>query len=79
MTAFNVDAQKISRMVHDTLNSFSNSGAHPVEVVLALSECVGRAIMSFPGSDIVKQEMVDHAIKHMAASIEAGRSSIITN
>ncbi len=77
MATYDVDTQKISRMVHDTLNSFSNSGAHPAEVVLALSECVGRVIMSFPDSDIVKKEMVDIAIKHMAASIEAGRSQII--
>ncbi len=73
---YEIDMQKKARMVKDALMLFNESGAHPGEVVLALSEACGRVIASIDG-DMVKRELVDIAIKQMAASIEAGSSRII--
>ena len=68
----NVDKEKIERMVRHTLHGISGQGAHPGEVILALSECVGRVIVTIEGDGILKRELVDLAIKQMAQAIEAG-------
>lgn len=81
MTTLNLDNEKIKRMSFDILRNLSDSGAHPVEVVVALAQCIGRVVVSLDGagvSDIAKRDIVDLAIKQMAASIEAGTSNIIT-
>lgn len=64
-------------MVHNTLMQFNGGTFHPVELVLALAECCGRVIHQVRGSDIARRELVDVAVKQMAAAIEAGDKRII--
>lgn len=73
----NIDKAKVDNMVRQTLMGFSDSGAHPAEVVLALAECIGRIVFMLPGNDLVKKDMLDLAIKQMAATIHAGMSNVI--
>lgn len=74
----NVDKQKHDRMVRDILMVFNEQSVHPAELVLALGEACGRVIHQVNGSDIAKRELVDVAIKMMAATIEEGEKNVIT-
>lgn len=80
MAELNLDHEKIKRMSMDILHGLSDSGAHPVEVVVALAQSIGRVVVSLDRagvSDIAKKEIVDLAVKQMAAAIEAGLPKII--
>ena len=76
MTAINIDNEKVQRMIRKTLQNFSDTGAHHLEVVFALSGAVGQVIAKLPGNDIAKRETLDHAIKYIAKSIEANTNVI---
>lgn len=71
-----VDKEKHDKMVRQTLMQFNGQGVHPGEVVLALSEAVGRTIATIDG-DMVQRELVDLAIKQMARAIDNGRGRIL--
>ena len=71
MTQVNIDKQKVAKMVQQFFQVFNDQGAHPAEVCFALSETLGRVISSLNSGDIVKKELLDLSIKHMAGSIES--------
>lgn len=73
----NIDKQKVNNIVRSVLLMHSDTGAHPAELVLAFSECVGRIITTLPGNDLVKKDLLDLSIKHMAATIHAGMDRVI--
>jgi hypothetical protein len=75
----NVDKAKHDRMVRDVLMLFNESAVHPAELVLALGEVVGRIINQVDGSGQAKTELVNIAVKQMAAAIDAKQPRIITN
>ena len=78
MATLNIDTKKVERMSMDALRLYSDSGAHPAEVVLALAQATGRVIASLvPQGEIVQRELVDLAVKQMAAAIEAGLPRVI--
>lgn len=70
MTKLSIDKQKVNHIVFDTLNRLSDSGAHPAEIIFALSECVGRVIGSMP-SEMAQRELLDLSIKQMTGAIIA--------
>lgn len=70
MTTLHIDKQKVNHIVFDTLNRLSDSGAHPAEIIFALSECVGRVIGSMP-SEMAQRELLDLSIKQMTGAILA--------
>jgi hypothetical protein len=63
-----IDKDKHDRMVRDMLMLVR--GAHPAEIVLALGEAIGRVIAEVAGSDVVKTQLVNVAVKQMATAIE---------
>lgn len=71
-----IDKDKQKRMVRDILMQFNGSALHPAELVLALSEALGRVIAQVEGSDMAKQELTELAIKHMATAIEYSKPRI---
>lgn len=78
MTTLNTDTKKIERMSLDALKLYSDSGAHPAEVIIALAQATGRVIASMSTQgEIVQRELLDIAIKQMAAAIEAGLPRVI--
>ena len=77
MTTINIDKEKVGRMVRKTLQNFDNTGAHPAECIIALSESIGRIIASLPANDITKRDLLDMSIKHTAGTIEASMTSSI--
>ena len=80
MTQLNIDTKKVERMSLDALKLYSDSGAHPAEVVIALAQATGRVIASLSGQgEIVQRELLDLAVKQMAAAIEAGLPKIVHN
>lgn len=79
-TTVTIDKEKVDRIVRETLTSLENNGAHPVEVIVALSQCVGRVIAAFGmhgASEVTLKELVDVAVKQMATAIEHGRNRVI--
>ena len=77
MTTLNIDTKKIERMSLDALKLYSDSGAHPAEVVIALAQATGRVIASLsPQGEMLQRELLDLAVKQMAAAIERGLSQI---
>lgn len=76
MTTINIDKQKVQFLVFATLNQLSDSGLHPAEIVIAMSECAGRVIAAMD-NDIAQRELLDLAIKQMSGAILAQRSNII--
>lgn len=81
MATLNLDQRKVTRMSMDVLQSLSGSGAHPVEVIVALAQCIGRVVVSLDDigvTPIAKQELVDLAIKQMATAIDEGTKRIVT-
>ena len=81
MPAINIDKNKVDRIVWNTLRGLQDNGAHPAEIIIALAQCVGRMIATMGetggAGPIAQRELVDIAIKQMAAAIEAGSSPII--
>ena len=80
MTTVKIDRQKVDKIVYNTLRSLQENGAHPAEVILALSECVGRTIWAMGDAGvgaIAQRELTDIAIKHMAKAIEEGQKGVI--
>ena len=80
MTTIQIDREKVDRIVYNTLRGLQDHGAHPAEIVLALSECVGRTIWAMGDAGIgaiAQRELVDIAIKHMAKAIEEGQKGVI--
>lgn len=63
-----IDKDKHDRMVRDVLMQVR--GAHPAEIVLAMGEAIGRVIAEVAGSDVVKTQLVNVAIKQMATAID---------
>ena len=80
MTTLNLDTNKVKRMSVDILRSLSDSGAHPIEVIVALAQCCGRVIATLDAAgvnEVGKRDIVDLAIKQMAAAIETGQPRVI--
>ncbi len=78
-TTINLDKQKIDRIVKDTLTNLDRNGAHPLEIIVALSQCVGRVIAAFGAhgaDDVVMRELVDIAVKQMATAVEYGKGKV---
>ena len=77
MTTLNIDTNKVERMSMDALKLYSDSGAHPAEVIIALAQATGRVIAAMSGmGEMVQRELLDLAVKQMAAAIEAGLPKI---
>lgn len=71
-----VDKERVMKMVTKILMEFSDSGAHPGEVVLALGESLGRiiaAVGDVSQNEILQRELVDLAIKQMSNAILLSR------
>lgn len=68
-----IDKDKHGRMVRNLL--IEVRGAHPAEIVLAMGEAVGRVIAGVSGTDIVKRQLVDVAVKQMASAISSAPES----
>lgn len=65
----NIDKDKHDRMVRGFL--LEARGAHPAEIVLAMGEAIGRVIAGVSGTDVVKTQLVNVAVKQMATAIDA--------
>lgn len=77
MTTLNIDTKKVERMSLDALKLYSDSGAHPAEVIIALAQATGRVIASVSGmGEMVQRELLDLAVKQMAGAIERGLPQI---
>lgn len=71
-----VDKEKVTKMVTKILMDFSDSGAHPGEVVLALAEALGRiiaAVGDVSHNEVLQRELVDLAVKQMSNAILLSR------
>ena len=80
MTTLNIDTKKVERMSLDALKLYSDSGAHPAEVIIALAQAVGRVIASMDAhGEIAQRELLDLAIKQMATAIMKGLPSVISH
>lgn len=77
MAQINIDQAKVTRIVRDTLSRVSDTGAHPAEIIIAMSECAGRVIGSIDG-DIAQRELLDLAIKQLSGAILSARERIVT-
>jgi len=71
MPQIEVDKSKVNRICRDTLVNFNGSAVHPLELILGLSEAIGRIINGVDCTSIAKQEMVDVCVKHINATIQA--------
>ena len=76
MTTLNIDVHKVERMSMDALKLYSDSGAHPAEVIIALAQATGRVIASMsPQGEIVQRELLDLAVKQFRDA--AGETSVM--
>lgn len=66
-----IDKERLRRMVRDVLMNFNGTAAHPMEILLALAECMGRMVCQVEGSDTAKQEMLHFAFQHLGTTIDA--------
>lgn len=74
MTTIQIDKEKVRRMVEQGIKMFSDTGAHPAEVVIAFAQISARVIdivgdMSQGAPDIVKRELFDLHIKTLTDSL----------
>lgn len=74
MSEITIDRHKLNYVVKYMLNTAEHSARdlHPIEVVLALSECIGRIIAVQNGTQLLHNDMLAMAKNHMDNTVKAG-------
>lgn len=74
-----IDKEKVNRIVTATLLSLHDSGAHPVEVLLALGECIGRVLVAtgeMGVNDVARRELFNMTIKQITNAVLAAEPKV---
>jgi len=71
----NVNPMKVEAAVQDTLRSLGNGGLGTGEVLLVLSECLGRMIVHSCETPVQMMSMANVAVDHLRKTISVGAQS----
>lgn len=81
MSTTQIDARKVAGVVIETGRILSDKGFNRGEIILGLSELVGRVIVETAETDIQAAELSKIAVTHLGKTVEigveAGRSRIV--
>lgn len=70
--AYQIDPRKVAGVVVEANQAINNKGFNHGEVVLGLSELIGRVIVSVATSPIQAQELVQVVENHLALTLKRG-------
>lgn len=70
--AYEIEKRKIAGVVFEANQAISGKGFNHGEVVIGLSELIGRQIADVASNKIQADELFQAAMKHMAATIQIG-------
>jgi len=70
--AYQIDARKVAGVVVEANQAINNKGFNHGEVVLGLTELIGRVIVSVSTSPIQAQELVKVVENHLAVTLNRG-------
>lgn len=73
--AYNIDPRRVAGVVIESNKALQGNGFNHGEVVLGLSELIGRVIVEAAKTKIQADELVQVAIQHLQKTIEIGAES----
>lgn len=75
MTQHSVDPRKVTGVVKEASYAIQNHGFNTVEVMIGLSELLGRVIVDSAGTRVQMDDLIDAAVKHLKQTVTIGSYS----
>lgn len=70
--AYQIDPRRVMGVIVESNKALQGNGFNHGEVVLGLSELIGRVVVEAAATKIQADELIDAAIKHLKLTVQTG-------